>query len=116
MPAREGGPHEGELRLAALIADAVPSMERMRFVSSGTEAAMSALRLARGFTGRDKIVKFDGGYHGHSDGLHAGYRYGSGSGSNDDLHGIAAVHDDKARGEPDVEFDRWPSSNRWTDG
>ena len=47
----------------------VPSIEKVRFVSSGTEATMSALRLARGFTGRRKILKFDGCYHGHADGL-----------------------------------------------
>jgi glutamate-1-semialdehyde 2,1-aminomutase len=64
-----GAPHERELRLAELIMTAMPSLERMRFVSSGTEATMSALRLARGFTGRDLILKFDGAYHGHSDGL-----------------------------------------------
>ncbi len=64
-----GAPHEREIDLADLIMDAMPSLERMRFVSSGTEATMSALRLARGFTHRDKVIKFDGGYHGHSDGL-----------------------------------------------
>ena len=47
----------------------MPSLEKMRFVSSGTEATMSALRVARGFTGRDKIIKIDGGYHGHADRL-----------------------------------------------
>ena len=64
-----GAPSESEVVLGELIREAVPSMERMRFVSSGTEATMSALRLARGFTGRDRILKFDGGYHGHSDAL-----------------------------------------------
>jgi glutamate-1-semialdehyde 2,1-aminomutase len=58
-----------EVALGELIRTALPSMERMRFTSSGTEAAMSALRLARGATGRDLVVKFAGGYHGHSDGL-----------------------------------------------
>lgn len=58
-----------ELDLARLIREAVPSMERMRFVSSGTEAVMAALRVARGATGRDKIVAFAGCYHGHSDAL-----------------------------------------------
>ncbi len=58
-----------EIELGELIRDAMPSMERLRFTSSGTEAAMSAVRLARGATGRDLIVKFSGGYHGHSDGL-----------------------------------------------
>ncbi len=64
-----GAPTELETELAELIVDAVPSMEMIRFVSSGTEASMSALRLARGFTGRDRIVKFAGCYHGHVDGL-----------------------------------------------
>jgi glutamate-1-semialdehyde 2,1-aminomutase len=64
-----GAPTEAEVELAAEIADAVPSIERVRLVSSGTEAAMSALRLARGFTKRDRILKFAGCYHGHSDAL-----------------------------------------------
>jgi glutamate-1-semialdehyde 2,1-aminomutase len=64
-----GMPTPYELELARLIRDAVPSMERMRFVSSGTEAGMSALRVARGFTKREKIVKFAGCYHGHADPL-----------------------------------------------
>jgi glutamate-1-semialdehyde 2,1-aminomutase len=64
-----GAPTELETELAELIVDAVPSMEMVRFVSSGTEASMSALRLARGFTGRDKIIKFAGCYHGHVDSL-----------------------------------------------
>jgi glutamate-1-semialdehyde 2,1-aminomutase len=62
-----GAPTELETELARLIVDAFPAMELVRFVSSGTEAAMSALRLARAFTGRPLIVKFDGCYHGHSD-------------------------------------------------
>ncbi|MFL6006871.1 MAG: glutamate-1-semialdehyde 2,1-aminomutase [Gaiellaceae bacterium] len=64
-----GAPTEAEVELAAEIADAVPSIEKVRLVSSGTEAAMSALRLARGFTKRDRIVKFAGCYHGHMDAL-----------------------------------------------
>ena len=64
-----GAPTEAEVELAAEIADAVPSVEKVRLVSSGTEAAMSALRLARGFTNRDRILKFAGCYHGHSDAL-----------------------------------------------
>ena len=52
-----------------MVIEALPSIEIVRFVNSGTEATMSAIRLARGFTGRDKIVKFDGCYHGHADGL-----------------------------------------------
>ena len=62
-----GAPSPLELELAGLIRDAIPSMELVRFVSSGTEATMSALRLARAFTGRTKIVKFVGCYHGHAD-------------------------------------------------
>ncbi|HYO45024.1 MAG TPA: glutamate-1-semialdehyde 2,1-aminomutase, partial [Candidatus Limnocylindrales bacterium] len=58
-----------EVELGERIRDAMPSMERMRFTSSGTEAVMSAIRLARGATGRDRIVKFAGGYHGHGDSL-----------------------------------------------
>jgi glutamate-1-semialdehyde 2,1-aminomutase len=64
-----GAPTEGEVELAAEIVDAVPSVEKVRLVSSGTEACMSALRVARAFTGRDKILKFDGCYHGHADAL-----------------------------------------------
>ncbi len=71
-----GAPTELETVLARMICDAVPSIEMVRFVNSGTEAAMSALRLARAFTGRNKVVKFAGCYHGHSDGLLA--RAGSG--------------------------------------
>jgi len=64
-----GAPTEIETQLAELIVEAVPSIEMVRMVSSGTEAAMSAIRLARGFTGRDVIVKFAGCYHGHVDSL-----------------------------------------------
>ncbi len=64
-----GAPTELESRLAAMVVDAVPSIEMLRFVSSGTEACMSAIRATRAFTGRDRIIKFDGCYHGHSDGL-----------------------------------------------
>ena len=64
-----GAPTEREVELAAEIVDAVPSVERVRLVSSGTEAAMSAIRLARGFTRRDRVLKFAGCYHGHVDGL-----------------------------------------------
>ncbi len=64
-----GAATEAEVELAAEIADAVPSVEKVRLVSSGTEAGMSALRLARGFTKRDRILKFAGGYHGHADAL-----------------------------------------------
>ncbi|HEY7167384.1 MAG TPA: glutamate-1-semialdehyde 2,1-aminomutase [Candidatus Binatia bacterium] len=64
-----GAPTEREVELAECVARRMPSIERLRLVSSGTEAAMSAIRLARAFTGRTKIVKFAGCYHGHSDGL-----------------------------------------------
>jgi glutamate-1-semialdehyde 2,1-aminomutase len=64
-----GAPTPAELELAELIVAAMPSIERLRFVSSGTEAAMSAIRLARAATGRDRIVKMAGGYHGHADAL-----------------------------------------------
>ncbi|MDH4030140.1 MAG: glutamate-1-semialdehyde 2,1-aminomutase [Chromatiales bacterium] len=64
-----GAPTVIETELARQVCDIVPSIEKVRFVSSGTEATMSAIRLARGFTGRDKIVKFEGCYHGHSDSL-----------------------------------------------
>ena len=64
-----GAPTPGEVELAEAIVERVPSVEKVRMVSSGTEATMSAIRVARGFTGRDKIVKFAGNYHGHSDGL-----------------------------------------------
>lgn len=64
-----GAPTEGESELADLIIECVPSIERVRLVNSGTEAAMSAIRLARGFTGRNRIIKFAGNYHGHVDSL-----------------------------------------------
>ena len=64
-----GAPTEIETSLASLICNIMPGMDKVRFVNSGTEATMSAIRLARGFTGRDTIVKFEGCYHGHSDAL-----------------------------------------------
>ncbi|MEZ9937668.1 glutamate-1-semialdehyde 2,1-aminomutase [Vibrio breoganii] len=64
-----GAPTELEINMAKLVSSLVPSMEQLRMVSSGTEATMSAIRLARGFTGRDKIMKFEGCYHGHADSL-----------------------------------------------
>ena len=64
-----GAPCAGEVELAERVVRHVPSIEKLRFVSSGTEATMSALRVARGFTGRRKILKFDGCYHGHADSL-----------------------------------------------
>jgi glutamate-1-semialdehyde 2,1-aminomutase len=67
-----GAPTEGEVRLAEAITQSVPGCEQVRLVSSGTEAAMTVIRLARGATGRERVVKFAGCYHGHSDGLLAG--------------------------------------------
>lgn len=64
-----GAPTEREIALASLITEALPSMEKVRLVNSGTEATMSAVRLARAFTGRKKVVKFAGCYHGHADGF-----------------------------------------------
>jgi len=64
-----GAPTELEITMASKVREIVPSMEKLRMVSSGTEATMSAIRLARGYTGRDKILKFEGCYHGHADSL-----------------------------------------------
>jgi len=64
-----GAPTSLEIELASMICKAYPSMEMVRMVNSGTEATMSAIRVARGFTGRDKVIKFEGCYHGHADGL-----------------------------------------------
>ena len=64
-----GAPTESETELARMIVEAVPSIEMVRLVNSGTEATMGAIRLARGYTGRDKIIKFSGCYHGHADTL-----------------------------------------------
>ncbi len=64
-----GAPTELEVKLAKMIVELVPSVEKVRMVNSGTEATMSAIRLARGYTGRNKIIKFEGGYHGHVDAL-----------------------------------------------
>lgn len=64
-----GAPTEGEVEMAELLCEMLPSLEMVRLVSSGTEATMSAIRLARGFTGRDAIIKFEGCYHGHADSL-----------------------------------------------
>src|SRR4030095_3873540 len=64
-----GAPHELEVEIAEEIVDAVPAIEMVRMVNSGTEATMSAIRLARGVTGRNKLIKFEGCYHGHGDSL-----------------------------------------------
>ena len=89
-----GAPTELENRLASLVVDVFGSMDLVRFVSSGTEAAMSAIRIARAFTGRDKFVKFEGGYHGHPDSLLVA------AGSGAATHGVptsAGVPDSYAR-------------------
>ncbi len=64
-----GAPTPLEIELAKLVLKAYPSIDKIRMVNSGTEATFSAIRVARGFTGRDKIIKFEGCYHGHADGL-----------------------------------------------
>ena len=64
-----GAPTQSETLLAQKVRERVPFVERVRFVSTGTEATMTAIRLARGATGRELIIKFAGNYHGHSDGL-----------------------------------------------
>jgi glutamate-1-semialdehyde 2,1-aminomutase len=64
-----GAPTEGEVRLAAVVSERMPAIEMLRLVNSGTEAAMSAVRVARAVTGRSKLIKFAGGYHGHADAL-----------------------------------------------
>lgn len=85
-----GAPTEGEVRFAEVIMERYPSIQMMRCVSSGTEATMSALRVARGFTGRDVIVKFDGGYHGHSDSLLVKAGSGAATFGNPDSAGVPA--------------------------
>lgn len=87
-----GAPTRKELILAELIQSCLPSMEVMRMVNSGTEAVMSAIRAARGYTGRDKIVKFKGCYHGHSDGLLVKTGSGALTGSAPDSDGVPASY------------------------
>jgi len=89
-----GTPNPREVRLARLVCDAFPSIKKIRFVNSGTEATMSAIRLARGFTKRDKILKFEGCYHGHADALLV--KAGSG-GATFDVPDSAGVPADFAR-------------------
>jgi glutamate-1-semialdehyde 2,1-aminomutase len=72
-----GAPHQLELTFAKMIVELIPSIEKVRFVNSGTEAVMSAVRLARGFTGRDTLVMFEGCYHGHSDSVLASQSHSS---------------------------------------
>ncbi len=86
-----GAPTEAEAALAERVVAAVPSIEMVRFVSSGTEAAMSAIRLARAATGRDLILKFEGGYHGHADGLLASAGSGAATLSLPDSPGVPAA-------------------------
>lgn len=88
-----GAPTELEVEMARRVVDAIPSIEVVRFVSSGTEATMSALRLARSKTGRNKILKFNGGYHGHEDSLLV--EAGSGL-ANQGIASSAGVHPDYA--------------------
>ncbi len=89
-----GAPTKAETELAKVIAQAIPSIQRMRFVSSGTEATMSVIRLSRGFTGRNKIIKFDGCYHGHCDSLLV--KAGSGA-ATQGIPGSAGVTKDLSR-------------------
>src|SRR5207302_6768729 len=87
-----GATTEAELDLARIVKQAFPSIDLVRFVSSGTEATMSALRLARAFTRRDKILKFDGGYHGHADDLLVQAGSGPLTFGQPDSAGVAAAH------------------------
>jgi glutamate-1-semialdehyde 2,1-aminomutase len=86
-----GIPNPLEVRMARLICSAVPSVEKVRMCNSGTEACMSAIRLARGFTGRDKIIKFDGCYHGHADSLLVKAGSGALTFGNPDSAGVPAA-------------------------
>src|SRR5712675_1778587 len=86
-----GTPNPREIRLAQLVTEAFPSIQKVRFVSSGTEATMSAIRLARGFTKRDKIVKFEGCYHGHVDSLLVKAGSGALTFGNPDSAGVPAA-------------------------
>ncbi|MCH8161051.1 MAG: glutamate-1-semialdehyde 2,1-aminomutase, partial [Chloroflexi bacterium] len=86
-----GAPTELELAMARLVVDAVPSIEMVRFVSSGTEATMTALRLARAVAGRDLVLKFEGCYHGHADGLLAAAGSGVATLSLPDSPGVPAA-------------------------
>jgi glutamate-1-semialdehyde 2,1-aminomutase len=101
-----GAPTDAEVELAAEVVDRIPSAEMMRMTSSGTEASMSAIRLARAATGRDKIVKFAGAYHGHVDGLLAD------AGSGLATQGIPASPGVTAAQAADTIIQRW---NEWED-
>ncbi len=87
-----GAPTKKETELAELVRHCMPSMEKLRLVNSGTEAVMSAVRAARGYTGRDKIVKFRGCYHGHSDGLLVKAGSGALTGGVPDSGGVPASY------------------------
>jgi len=91
-----GAPNELEVELAEEIVAAVPSIEMVRMVNSGTEATMSAIRLARGVTGRDKIVKFEGCYHGHADSLLVKAGSGVATLGLPDSPGVPASHADSS--------------------
>ena len=82
-----GAPTKKEVDMAKLIVDLVPSVEMVRMVNSGTEATMSAIRLARAYTGKEKIIKFEGCYHGHGDAFLISARWSSNSGSTRSLFG-----------------------------
>src|SRR6185312_2773856 len=86
-----GIPNPFEVTMAKLICDAAPSVEKVRMCSSGTEATMSAIRLARGFTKRDKIIKFEGCYHGHADSLLVKAGSGALTFGNPDSAGVPAA-------------------------
>ena len=86
-----GIPSEPEVRMAQLVKDCVPSVEKVRMVNSGTEACMSAIRVARGFTDRPKIIKFDGCYHGHADSLLVKAGSGALTCGNPDSGGVPAL-------------------------
>lgn len=110
-----GAPSPLEHELAEAVRAAVPEMERLRFVNSGTEATMSAIRLARGFTGRAKVVKFAGAYHGHSDGLLASAGSGPATHSLPDSAGVppgivreTVVSPYNQLGALAERFERWP--------
>src|ERR1019366_5015046 len=86
-----GIPNPREVTLARMICERVPSVQKVRMTSSGTEACMSVIRLARGFTGRDKIIKFDGCYHGHADSLLVKAGSGALTFGNPDSAGVPAA-------------------------
>src|SRR5580765_1529440 len=86
-----GIPNPAEVKMAKLVCDAVPSVKKVRMCNSGTEATMSAIRLARGFTKRDKIIKFDGCYHGHADSLLVKAGSGALTFGNPDSAGVPAA-------------------------